>query len=46
MIIPDGVQASDTLWDDNVVTGDVLVKEFDIHYQIDVPGGSRTEFVK
>lgn len=31
--------------DDNVVTGDVLAKEFDIHYQIDRPG-SRQEFVK
>ena len=31
--------------DDNVVTGDVLLKEFDIHYEIDAPG-SRTEFVK
>jgi hypothetical protein len=31
--------------DDNVVTGDVLVKEFDIHYQIDQLG-SRDEFVK
>lgn len=31
--------------DDNVVTGDVLLKEFDIHYQID-QDGSRTEFTK
>jgi len=31
--------------DDNAVTGDVLVKELDIHFQIDSPG-SRTEFVK
>lgn len=31
--------------DDNVVTGDVLVKEFDIHYQID-GNGSREEFIK
>jgi len=31
--------------DDNVVSGDVLVKEFDIHYQID-SNGSRQEFVK
>jgi len=31
--------------DDNIAVGDVLVKEFDIHYQIDAPG-SRTEFVK
>ena len=31
--------------DDNVVSGDVLVKEFDIHYQIDALG-SRQEFVK
>jgi len=27
--------------DDDVVTGDVLVKEFDIHYQIDSPGSGR-----
>ena len=31
--------------DDNVVTGDVLVKAFDIHYEKDTLG-SRTEFVK
>jgi len=31
--------------DDNVVTGDILVKEFDIHYQID-SFGSDTEFTK
>ena len=31
--------------DDNVVTGDILVKEFDIHYQKDA-FGSDTEFVK
>lgn len=31
--------------DDNVVTGDILVKEFDIHYEIDTPG-SRDEFAK
>lgn len=31
--------------DDNVVSGDVLLKEFDIHYQIDQQG-SRQEFVK
>ena len=31
--------------DDNVVSGDVLVKEFDFHYQID-GDGSREEFVK
>jgi len=31
--------------DDNVVSGDVLAKEFDIHYQIDRPG-SRQEFTK
>lgn len=31
--------------DDNVVSGDVLMKEFDIHYQIDQIG-SRQEFVK
>ena len=31
--------------DDNVVTGDVLVKEFDIHYQLD-DRGSATEFTK
>jgi len=31
--------------DDNVVTGDVLLKEFDVHYQIDQMG-SRTEYVK
>jgi hypothetical protein len=31
--------------DDNVVTGDVLLKEFDIHYQIDGLG-SVQEFVK
>jgi hypothetical protein len=28
------------------VTGDVLVKEFDIHYQSDSYGGSRQEFIK
>jgi hypothetical protein len=28
------------------VTGDVLVKEFDIHYQIDTPGGSYDEYNK
>jgi len=33
------------LIDDNVVSGEVLVKEFDIHYQID-SFGSRQEFVK
>lgn len=32
--------------DDNVVTGDVLVKEFDLHYQIDQERGSRSEYVK
>jgi len=31
--------------DDNVISGDVLLKEFDIHYQIDQIG-SRQEFVK
>ena len=31
--------------DDNVVAGDVLVKEFDIHYQKDSVG-SRQEFIK
>ena len=31
--------------DDNDVTGDVLLKEFDIHYQIDSLG-SRQEFIK
>lgn len=31
--------------DDNIVTGDILVKEFDIHYQIDGEG-SRQEYVK
>lgn len=31
--------------DDNVVSGDILLKEFDIHYQIDQLG-SRQEFVK
>lgn len=31
--------------DDNIVSGDVLVKEFDIHYQIDQLG-SREEFTK
>jgi hypothetical protein len=31
--------------DDNVVTGDVLVKEFDIHYEIDTLG-SELEFIK
>lgn len=31
--------------DDNVITGDVLLKEFDIHYQIDQIG-SREEFIK
>lgn len=31
--------------DDNVVTGDVLVKEFDIHYQSDTIGSS-TESIK
>ncbi len=31
--------------DDNVVSGDVLVKEFDVHYQID-DRGSRQEFIK
>jgi len=31
--------------DDNVVTGDVLFKEFDIHYQIDTVG-SRSEYTK
>lgn len=31
--------------DDNVITGDVLVKELDIHYQIDQPG-SREEYAK
>ena len=31
--------------DDNVVSGDVLLKEFDIHYQIDQLG-SRQEFIK
>ena len=31
--------------DDNVVTGDVLLKEFDVHYQID-SNGSRQEFIK
>ena len=31
--------------DDNVVTGDVLAKEFDVHYQIDQMG-SRQEFIK
>lgn len=31
--------------DDNVVSGDVLFKEFDIHYQID-QSGSRQEFIK
>lgn len=31
--------------DDNIVSGDVLVKEFDIHYQVDGEG-SRQEFIK
>ena len=31
--------------DDNVVAGDVLVKEFDIHYTLD-DWGSRQEFIK
>jgi hypothetical protein len=31
--------------DDNIVAGDVLVKEFDIHYPRDAPG-SYSEFVK
>ena len=31
--------------DDNVVSGDVLVKEFDVHYQIDQLG-SREEYTK
>lgn len=31
--------------DDDIVTGDVLVKEFDIHYEINTPG-SREEFTK
>lgn len=31
--------------DDDVVSGDVLVKEFDLHYQIDTVG-SRQEFIK
>ena len=31
--------------DDNIVSGDVLAKEFDIHYQIDGMG-SDFEFVK
>lgn len=31
--------------DDNVVTGDVLGKQFDIHYQLD-DWGSRQEFIK
>ena len=31
--------------DDNVVTGDILVKEFDVHYEIDT-FGSKTEFTK
>lgn len=31
--------------DDNVVTGDVLLKEFDIHYQVDSTG-SRGEYIK
>lgn len=31
--------------DDNVVTGDILVKEFDIHYQVD-DRGSHIEFTK
>jgi hypothetical protein len=31
--------------DDNVVSGNVLLKEFDIHYQIDA-FGSRQEFIK
>ena len=32
--------------DDDVVSGDVLLKEFDIHYQIDQTLGSRQEFIK
>lgn len=32
--------------DDNLVSGDVLAKEFDLHYQIDTPGGSRLEYTK
>jgi len=32
--------------DDDAVTGDVLYKEFDLHYQIDQPLGSRNEFIK
>ena len=32
--------------DDNIVVGDVLMKEFDIHYQVDQERGSRQEFVK
>jgi len=31
--------------DDNIVSGDVLLKEFDFHYQVD-GDGSRQEFVK
>lgn len=31
--------------DDNVVTGDVLVKELDVHYQID-DWGARQEYIK
>lgn len=31
--------------DDDVVTGDVLLKEFDIHYQID-SNGSDQEYIK
>lgn len=35
------------IWrDDNVVSGDVLMKEFDIHYQTDQERGSRQEFIK
>lgn len=35
------------IWrDDNVVTGDVLVKEFDIHVPLDAPLGSGQEFKK
>ncbi|MCK5639920.1 MAG: hypothetical protein KAJ19_03955 [Gammaproteobacteria bacterium] len=29
--------------DDNVVAGDVLVKEFDFHYQLDSPGSGRED---
>ena len=32
--------------DDDVVSGNILVKEFDVHYQIDQERGSRQEYIK